>query len=61
MFNQYEQPPKSMSRQELMEAYQISYPTFRKWLKAIPNTDFKGTRLFTPRQVKTIFDHLGRP
>lgn len=50
---------KTMSRQELMEAYQTSYPTFRKWLSKIPDVDFKGVRLFTPKEVKLIVSHIG--
>lgn len=50
---------KTMSRQELMEAYETSYPTFRKWLAKIPDVDFKGVRLFTPKEVKLIVSHIG--
>jgi|688.fasta_scaffold1020067_2 hypothetical protein len=46
----------------LAQMYGVSYNTFKRWLKRIPNLQLSaGQRVLTPRQVEVIFDYLGRP
>jgi transposase len=52
--------PTTMSKKELCKHYKVSYETFNTWLKRIPElNEEKGQRIFTPKQVRLIFEHLG--
>ncbi len=55
-------PNRPYTPKELAALYQCSAKTFRKWVARLE--DRLGPRVgnyFTPRQVKVILDHLGRP
>lgn len=53
---------QSMTAQELYKAYKISFPTFKRWIKAIPGIVFiNRKRVYTPKEVQLIYDHLGAP
>ena len=57
-----ENKAKTQSKGQLARSYGCSLSTFIVWLKKIP--DFKydpKTRLLTPKQVETIYLHLGEP
>ncbi len=54
------QQPITMSKKQLCEHYSISYETLNKWLKCIPElNEEKGQRIYTPKQVRLILNHLG--
>ena len=50
------------NKTQLADMYHVSYPTFKTWLKKVPdlNLDPKQ-RLLTPKQVEKIFKHHGEP
>lgn len=53
---------KVLTKGELANLYGVHTKTLMKWLKEIP--DFKNRvngRIFTPKQVEKIFNHLGNP
>lgn len=53
-------PP--MNRSEFARKYKVSVPTFNKWLVLIPNLSLmENQRIFTPKQVEIIINHLGEP
>ena len=52
---------KSIDRLQLQELYEVNYKTFRLWLRSVPNLNVRYVRVFNPKQVKKIFDHLGEP
>lgn len=53
-------PP--MNRTELARKYKVSLPTFNKWLRLISNLVLiENQRIFTPKQVELIINHLGEP
>jgi hypothetical protein len=53
-------PP--MNRTELARKYKVSLPTFNKWLGLISNLVLiENQRIFTPKQVELIINHLGEP
>ncbi len=52
---------KSIDRLDLQDLYGVNYKTFRLWLRSVPNLDVRYVRIFNPKQVKMIFDHLGEP
>jgi transposase len=53
---------KAYSKTELARLYQVHYDTFIKWIKAIPELKLNSKqRILTPKQVETIFKHLGEP
>ena len=53
---------KAYSKKELAEIYGVTRPTFRRWIKSIPNLDVtKEQRILTPKQVALIFENLGMP
>lgn len=53
---------RASTRSALAAQYNISLPTFRKWLVKIPNLDLADNqRTFTPKQVEMIMIHLGEP
>jgi hypothetical protein len=49
---------KSYTRKELIHLYGISSKTFAKWIDGL-GLEFK--RVFTPKEVESIFDKLGEP
>jgi hypothetical protein len=52
----------SATRSELAQRYNVSMPTFKKWLDMIPNLILSDKqRTLTPKQVEIIFTHLGEP
>jgi transposase len=51
-------PIKSYSRKELAYMYGVSRKTFSKWIRKL---DMKYKRLFTPKEVRRIFELLGEP
>jgi hypothetical protein len=53
---------KSLGFRELRVMYDVSSPTFKKWIEKIPDLGFTpGSRLLTPKQVELIITHLGEP
>ncbi|MFC0184525.1 MULTISPECIES: DUF4248 domain-containing protein [Flectobacillaceae] len=51
-----------MNRTELARKYKVSLPTFNKWLGLISNLVLiENQRIFTPKQVELIINHLGEP
>ena len=50
------------SKTQLAIQYKVSYNTFIKWLRMIPELEInRKTRLLTPKQVQMIYNHLGEP
>jgi len=54
---------KPMTITQLAQAYGVSIKTVRKWLKPFHADINKRdtSRIFTVRQVQSIFDTIGRP
>jgi abortive infection bacteriophage resistance protein len=53
---------KIITKKELSIKYGVSYNTFMKWLKNIPELNIsKDRRLLTPKQIETIYEMLGQP
>jgi len=53
---------EAASKTQLAQLYKVHYNTFIKWLKLVPGLKLdKKQRIFTPKQVQQIFDHLGEP
>jgi transposase len=53
---------KSYSKSELAAAYGVSLVTLNKWICEINNLELqKNCRIFTPKQVSIIVQHLGEP
>jgi len=47
---------------ELLKFYQVSYPTFNKWLKAFEDkVGKKNGAYWSVKQVEIIFKELGMP
>ncbi len=55
-------PIKAYTRKELLSMYGVSRTTFWRWLNPFNNEigDIRG-KVFTPKQVKIIFEKLGFP
>ncbi|HMT36095.1 MAG TPA: DUF4248 domain-containing protein [Chitinophagaceae bacterium] len=53
---------KAYSKKELAQLYCVSVKVLRTWLKPFKNTigNYDG-KMYTPKQIKTIFDCLGEP
>ena len=52
----------STNRSELARRYKVSIQTLNKWLALIPNLELLANqRIFTPKQVCIIVNHLGEP
>ena len=50
------------NRTEFARRYKVSVPTFNKWLALIQDLEIiDKQRIFTPKQVSTIVNHLGEP
>jgi transposase len=54
-------PIKAYSKKEMTNMYGIHRFTFLKWIKKIPEIEINRKRLFTPKEVEIIFNHLGPP
>ena len=53
---------KIITKKELSIKYGVSYNTFMKWIKNIPELNIsKDRRLLTPKQIDTIYEMLGQP
>ena len=53
---------KTASKTELAKLYGVHITTLMNWIKKIPNLKLTpNQRIFTPRQVQIIYDHLGEP
>lgn len=53
---------KPATRTQLAKRYGVSTETFKKWLVKIPNLLLDSNdRVFTPKQVGIIIEHLGEP
>lgn len=52
---------KPMNKSMLANAYGVSVQTLNKWLDMVPELEVrKGQRLFTPKQLSLISNHLGK-
>jgi hypothetical protein len=50
------------TKKELAYQYGVSVQTFVKWIKEIPNLHLSPfQKIFTPKQIEIIFNHLGEP
>lgn len=49
---------KSYTRKELVILYCISGKTFSKWIKDL---ELGRKRVFTPKEVESIFNRIGEP
>jgi len=53
---------KCATKKELAIAYNIHPQTLSKWLMSVPDLNMSPKqRIFTPKQLKLIYDHLGEP
>ncbi len=53
---------KSINKSALAKKYGISLRTLNNWLSQIPELgDINKVRIFTPKQINTIYRHLGEP
>ena len=59
---------KSMSKQQLAEAYGVTMVTLNKWIrrsKVVPQVITEEVyiriRVFSPADIKAIFDKIGEP
>ena len=54
---------EAMTKTQLAALYKICPRTLAKWLKPFISEigELPGTYIFTPAQVKTIFDKIGEP
>lgn len=54
----------TLTKKELAVIYQVSYGTFLRWLKQIPElseNNISKRRLLTPKDIKIIYSELGEP
>ncbi len=55
--------PEAMTKTQLAARYKVCIGTFSKWIK--PHSEYIGMRentyLYTPDQVKKIYEVLGEP
>ena len=53
---------KPLTQKELSKKYLVSYNTFKKWIKSIPELRLSANqRLLTPKQIDIIYTNLGEP
>jgi hypothetical protein len=52
---------KRLTKKKLSSLYGVSYNTFIKWIKAIPELDLPKYASLNPKQIKMIFEFLGEP
>lgn len=52
-----------MTRKQLAAHYGICVRTFNKWIKPFIHEigEIPDTKIFTPAQVRTIFEKIGEP
>lgn len=52
----------AQSKNQLADAYNVSLKTFTSWINPFKDNigDYRG-KAFTPKQVRVIYDLLGRP
>ena len=52
----------AQSKSQLADAYGVSLKTFISWIEPLKDNigEYKG-KTYTPKQVKIIYDLLGRP
>ncbi|MBW6482832.1 MAG: DUF4248 domain-containing protein [Vicingaceae bacterium] len=56
--------PQAKNLKQLAVAYKVSQVTMRKWLRVaglIPKEQPRATYIFTPLEVKAIYEKLGEP
>lgn len=53
-------PPRAYNLTQLAAMYQVSTDTMRSWINKIDLGERFG-KIFTPKQVSKIFEHLGDP
>lgn len=46
---------------ELRQLYNVTSDTWTKWLKPLRHVIPKNTKVYTPKQVQAIIEHLGEP
>lgn len=55
--------PQTLSKRQLCQMYKVDRKTLKRWL--IPFAEQlgepQGGRIYTPKQVKIIFENLGNP
>jgi hypothetical protein len=55
-------PLKAYNTQQLAKLYEVTYPTFMKWIKPFESQiGKKNGQLFLIKQVQIIFECLGWP
>jgi transposase len=53
---------KSYTKTQLAKQYHVSYNTFMKWIKNIPELNLSPKqRIFTPKQLEIVLRELGEP
>jgi transposase-like protein len=54
---------RTYTKSEIAGLYGISPDTLRKWLLPLEDQiqDLKNKKLFSPKEVKIVFEHLGSP
>ena len=52
---------KPYNIKQLSALYRVSRPTMIRWLKRIGIRFPRRSRIFTPREVRYIFEQLGEP
>jgi len=53
---------QSQTLKQLVQLYGVHADTFKKWLAKVPELNWQpGTRIFTPKEVAIILEHLGNP
>ena len=56
------QSKPTATKTQLALQYGVSYNTFLKWLKEVPDLKLKPKqRILTPLQISKVFKHLGDP
>lgn len=51
-----------ITKKELSKKYLVSYSTFIKWLKDIPELNLSvNQRILTPKQINIIYEQIGEP
>jgi hypothetical protein len=52
---------KAYPYKTLRVMYGVSWRTFNKWIKKIPDLGEYDGKAYTPAQVEKIVNHIGRP